>query len=43
MKYTVFGMDIAKQIIQLHTVNPETGEIERHTRVRQLKTQLIDF
>ena len=30
MKYTVFGMDIAKQVIQLHTVNPETGEVQRH-------------
>lgn len=40
MKYSVFGMDIAKQIIQLHTVNPETGEVERHKLKR---SQVLEF
>ena len=26
----VVGMDIAKNVFELHTVDPETGEIERH-------------
>lgn len=29
MKLTVIGLDIAKRIFQLHSVNVETGEIER--------------
>lgn len=29
MKPTVIGMDIAKQVFQLHTVDPSSGEIER--------------
>ncbi|MGH8626988.1 MAG: IS110 family transposase [Gammaproteobacteria bacterium] len=29
MKHSVIGMDIAKRIFQLHSVNVETGEIER--------------
>ncbi len=29
MKHSVIGMDIAKSVFQLHTVDPETGEIER--------------
>ena len=29
MKPTVIGMDIAKNVFQLHTVKPETGEIHR--------------
>jgi transposase len=29
MKSTVIGMDIAKQVFQLHTVDPRTGEVER--------------
>lgn len=35
MKYSVIGMDIAKQIFQLHTVNPETAEVERIKLQRQ--------
>src|SRR5690606_38832819 len=40
MKYTVFGMDIAKQVIQLHTVNPETGEVQRH---KLRRNQVLEF
>ena len=29
MKHSVIGMDIAKQVFQLHRVDPETGEVER--------------
>ena len=29
MKSTIIGMDIAKNVFQLHTVDPETGEIHR--------------
>ncbi|WP_406833990.1 IS110 family transposase [Pseudomonas asiatica] len=29
MKHSVIGMDIAKKVFQLHTVDPETGKIER--------------
>ena len=29
MKHTVIAMDIAKRVFQLHTVDPQTGEIER--------------
>lgn len=29
MKHSVIGMDIAKQIFQLHSVDSETGEVER--------------
>ncbi|NTV94741.1 MAG: IS110 family transposase [Thiobacillus sp.] len=29
MKYSVIGMDIAKRVFQLHTVHPETAEVER--------------
>lgn len=29
MKHTVIGMDIAKHVFQLHTVDAQTGEIER--------------
>lgn len=29
MKHSVIGMDIAKQVFQLHTVNAATGQIER--------------
>ncbi|WP_426078370.1 IS110 family transposase [Janthinobacterium sp. PSPC3-1] len=29
MKSTIIGMDIAKNVFQLHTVDPETGEIYR--------------
>jgi len=29
MKYSVIGMDIAKQVFQLHRVEVETGEVER--------------
>lgn len=29
MKSSVIGMDIAKQVFQLHTVDPHTGEVER--------------
>ena len=29
MKHSVIGMDIAKSVFQLHTVDPETGEIGR--------------
>jgi len=29
MKHSVIGMDIAKQVFQLHSVDAETGEIER--------------
>jgi len=27
MKHSVFGVDLAKRIFQLHSVDPETGEI----------------
>jgi len=26
----VIGMDIAKSVFQIHAVDPQTGEIERH-------------
>lgn len=29
MKHSVIGMDIAKQVFQLHSVDSETGEVER--------------
>src|SRR6478752_7320403 len=29
MKHSVIGMDIAKRVFQLHSVDPTTGEIER--------------
>ena len=29
MKHSVIGMDIAKRVFQLHSVDPATGEIER--------------
>jgi transposase len=29
MKHSVIGMDIAKQVFQLHSVDPETAEVER--------------
>jgi transposase len=29
MKHSVIGMDIAKQVFQLHSVDSETGKIER--------------
>jgi transposase len=29
MKHSVIGMDIAKQVFQLHSADPETGEVER--------------
>lgn len=35
MKHSVIGMDIAKHIFQLHSVNPETGEVERIKLRRQ--------
>lgn len=34
MKHSVIGMDIAKQVFQLHSVDSETGEIER-TKLRR--------
>ena len=39
MKVTVFGLDLAKRVFQLHWVDVETGEISR----RQLKRhQVVD-
>jgi transposase len=40
MKLTVIGMDIAKQIFQLHAVNVKTGEIER---IKLKRSQVIEF
>jgi transposase len=37
---TVFGLDIAKKIFQLHSVDPASGEIERRTLSRG---KLIEF
>jgi transposase len=34
MKHSVIGMDIAKQVFQLHSVDAETGEVER-TKLRR--------
>jgi transposase len=40
MKVTVFGLDLAKRVFQLHWVDVETGEISR----RQLKRhQVVEF
>ena len=40
MKVTIFGLDLAKHVFQLHWVDAETGEIGR----RQLKRgQLLEF
>jgi hypothetical protein len=33
---TVIGLDIAKQIFQLHSVDPETGEMQRAELVEHL-------
>lgn len=40
MKISVIGMDIAKRVIQLHTVCPETGEIGRFKLQRR---ETLDF
>ena len=40
MKYTVYGMDIAKQVIQLHTVDPHMGEVQRH---KLRRSQVLEF
>lgn len=40
MKINVIGMDIAKRVIQLHTVCPETGEIGRFKLQRR---ETLDF
>lgn len=40
MKYSVFGVDIAKHVIQLHTVDPDTGEVERYKLKRG---QVLEF
>jgi len=34
MKHNVIGMDIAKNVFQIHTVDAETSEIER-TKLRR--------
>ncbi len=34
MKHSVIGMDIAKQVFQSHSVDAETGEVER-TKLRR--------
>src|SRR5689334_3777446 len=36
----VIGLDIAKRIFQLHSVDPETGEIER---VKLQRTGLLEY
>lgn len=40
MKSTIIGMDIAKNVFQLHTVNPETGEIHR---IQLRRTEVLPF
>jgi len=40
MKHTVIGMDIAKHVFQLHTVDRQTGEIER---LKLRRSQVREF
>lgn len=40
MKHNVIGMDIAKNVFQLHTLNPETGEIER---IKLRRNEVLPF
>ncbi|GAB7549135.1 hypothetical protein CS8_088370 [Cupriavidus sp. 8B] len=40
MKLIVIGMDIAKHVVQLHAVNPYTGEIEY---IKLRRSQLLEF
>lgn len=40
MKYSVIGMDIAKKVIQLHTVDVDSGEVQRHKLNR---SQALEF
>jgi transposase len=40
MKHSVIGMDIAKRVFQLHSVDPETGEIER---IRLRRPEVLPF
>lgn len=40
MKHNVIGMDIAKNVFQLHTVNLETGEIER---IKLRRNEVLPF
>jgi len=40
MKHSVIGMDIAKRVFQLHSVDPTTGEIER---VKLRRDEVLPF
>lgn len=40
MKHNVIGMDIAKNVFQLHTVDSETGEIER---IKLRRSEVLAF
>ena len=40
MKHSVVGMDIAKRVFQLHSVDPKTGEIER---IKLRRDQVLPF
>jgi transposase len=40
MKHSVIGMDIAKQVFQLHSVDPDTGEVER---IKLRRQEVIEF
>ena len=40
MKITTFGLDLAKNVFQLHWVEPQTGEVKRRALKRD---QMIKF
>ena len=37
---TTFGLDIAKRVFQLHTVDPDTGEIQR---LKLRRVEMVPF
>ena len=40
MKHSVIGMDIAKDIFQLHSVDESSGKVQRH---RLCRDRVMDF